>query len=117
MIKAAGLRAIALPEVAARLTKYPHREWYSLLPEEQATKSKKNYDLFRARWHHGESLLVLNGSLPRWQNHDDPRHLEATHTHAPDEMPAPGQLHTHPHRHLADHEHTHPHTHEEIAAR
>jgi cysteinyl-tRNA synthetase len=113
-IKAAGLRAVALPEVAARLTKYPHREWYSLLPEEQATKSKKNYDLFRARWHHGESLLVMNGPTPRWRNHDDPRHIEATHTHTPDELPPPGQPHTHPHRHLADHEHTHPHTHEEV---
>lgn len=116
-IKAAGLRAIALPEVAARLTKYPHREWYSLLPEEQATKSKKNYDLFRARWHHGESLLILNGTTPRWRNHDDARHLEATHTHAPADLPPPGQPHTHPHRHLADHEHTHPHTHEEFPAR
>ena len=45
---------------AERIIKHPHREWHSLSEEEQATKSKKNYDIFRARWHHGESLLVAN---------------------------------------------------------
>lgn len=113
--KAAGLRAIALPEVAARLIRHPHREWYSLLPEEQATKSKKNYDLFRARWHHGMSLLVMNNSsTSRWRSHDDQRHIAASHMHTPDELPPPGQPHSHAHRHLSDHEHTHPHFHDSM---
>ncbi len=114
-IKACGLRAVALPEVAAQLIKHPHREWYSLTPEEQAAKSKKNYDLFRKRWHHGESLLVANmAASQRWASHDDRRHLDAIHTHSPDELPPPGRLHTHPHRHLADHEHAHPHYHDSL---
>ena len=111
--KAAGLRAVALQAVAVRLRKHPHREWYSLAPEEQQTKSKKNYDLFRDRWHHGESLLVASAATTkRWMSHDDPRHLLATHTHTPAELPTPGQPHSHPHRHLADHEHSHWHEHD-----
>lgn len=110
--KAAALRAVVLPEARERVIQHPHREWYSLLPEEQATKSKKNYDLFRDRWHHGESLLVANErSTERWMSHDDPRHLDATHTHSPDELPRSGTQHTHLHRHLPDHDHTHPHYH------
>lgn len=111
--KAAGLRAVAQQQVAARLVKHPHREWYSLAPEEQQTKSKKNYDVFRDRWHHGASLLVANAaSTERWVSHDDPRHLMATHTHAPADLPAPGQPHSHTHRHLIDHEHSHLHYHD-----
>ena len=111
--KAAGLRAVALHEVAARLVKHPHREWYSLAPEEQQTKSKKNYDVFRDRWHHGDSLLVANAATTeRWMSHDDPRHLLATHTHTPADLPPPGQAHSHIHRHLTDHEHSHAHYHD-----
>jgi cysteinyl-tRNA synthetase len=114
--KAAGLRAVALADVAQSLIKHPHSEWYSLEPEEQQAKSKKNFDLFRDRWHHGESLLVANaGTTEGWMSHDDPRHIQATHTHSPDELPLPGQPHTHVHRHLADHEHTHAHYHEAAA--
>ncbi|MBA3943891.1 MAG: cysteine--tRNA ligase, partial [Herpetosiphonaceae bacterium] len=80
--KAAGLRAVAIPTLDKALTKHPHREWYSLTEEEQRTKSKKNYDLFRDRWHHGESLLIDNAAhTVHWSDHDDPRHLAATHTH------------------------------------
>ncbi len=110
--KAAGLRAVAVPALDVMLNKHPHREWYSLTEEEQRTKSKKNYDLFRARWHHGESLLVDNAPhTVHWSGHDDPRHLAATHTHAAEDLPAAGQPHSHPHRHIADHEHTHLHWH------
>ncbi len=111
--KAAGLRALVVPEVARRLVRHPHREWYSLLPEERQTKSKQNYDLFRERWHHGESLLVANQETSeRWIAHDHPRHLEASHFHSPEELPEPGRPHVHAHRHLPDHEHTHPHRHD-----
>lgn len=114
--KAAGLRAVALAEVARGLIKHPHREWYSLAPEEQRAKSKKNFDLFRDRWHHGESLLVANASVMEgWMSHNDPRHVQGTHMHTPDELPPPGQPHTHVHRHRPDHEHAHAHYHEVAA--
>ena len=58
--KTSGYRALTTPQVAGRVIKHPHREWYSLSEDEQATRSKKNYDIFRDRWHHGESLLVAN---------------------------------------------------------
>jgi cysteinyl-tRNA synthetase len=110
--KTSGYRVVTIPEVAARLEKHPHREWYSLSEEEQATKSKKNYDIFRDRWHHGESLLVANYNPHNlWRGHDHPHHLEGTHTHAPEELPAPGTMHSHTHRHWPDHSHEHPHYH------
>ena len=109
--KAAGFRAVTLPQVASRIIKHPHREWYSLSEEEQRTKSKKNYDLFRARWHHGQSLLVANfQSENRW-GHDAPGHLEGRHTHSPAELPPPGVPHQHQHQHWADHDHSHSHYH------
>src|SRR5207249_3320421 len=46
MFKTSGYRVVVTPEVAARIEKHPHREWYSLTEEERATRSKKNYDLF-----------------------------------------------------------------------
>jgi cysteinyl-tRNA synthetase len=111
-VKAAGYRVVALPAVAALLEKHPHREWYSLTEEEQRTRSKKNYDLFRERWHHGESLLAANYSAAQhWPGHDHPRHVAADHTHAPDELPPAGQPHSHMHHHWPDHSHDHPHVH------
>lgn len=110
--KTSGYRVLALPEVAALLQKHPHREWYSLNEEEQDTKSKKNYDIFRARWHHGQSLLVANyRPEDHWYGHDHARHLEGTHTHTPQELPPPGVMHAHNHQHWPDHSHDHPHYH------
>nr|MDQ2717551.1 hypothetical protein [Chloroflexota bacterium] len=114
--KTAGYRVVTTPEVAARVEKHPHREWYSLSEEEQATKSKKNYDIFRARWHHGESLLAANYDPgQRWRGHDHPYHLEGTHTHTEDELRSANVVHTHSHRHWPDHAHEHPHYHRSVA--
>lgn len=106
-----GYEVVVLPEVAEKLIKHPHREWYSLNEEEQRTKSKKNYDLFRARWHHGQSLLVTNGRVGAgWFSHNDTRHL-GEHTHSEAELPPPGVAHSHNHQHWADHAHEHLHYH------
>nr|BBH95597.1 hypothetical protein KTA_37960 [Thermogemmatispora argillosa] len=110
--KAAGYRVVVCPEVATRVIRHPHREWYSLTEEERRTKSKKNYDVFRARWHHGQSLLVAHcNPAQRWYGHDHPYHLDGTHSHAPEELPPPGVMHSHEHRHWPDHAHCHPHLH------
>ncbi len=110
--KTSGYRVLALPELAQLLEKHPHREWYSLSEEERATRSKKNYDIFRARWHHGQSLLVANYNPEHhWYGHDHPYHLEGTHTHSPGELPPAGTMHTHTHQHWPDHSHEHPHYH------
>jgi cysteinyl-tRNA synthetase len=113
MFKTSGYRVVATPEIATRVEKHPHREWFSLTEEERATKSKKNYDLFKRRWHHGQSLLVAN-FVPgdRWFGHDHPNHLGARHTHAPEDLPLPGQPHVHLHQHWPDHAHEHPHYHD-----
>lgn len=111
-VKTAGYDVIEDAEIAARIVKHPHREWYSLSAEEQATKSKKNYDIFRRRWHHGQSLLAMNYlAADRWFGHDHPNHIQPGHTHAPDELPAAGVAHRHAHRHWPDHDHDHLHTH------
>jgi GT2 family glycosyltransferase len=111
--KTSGYRALTIPRVAELLIKHPHREWYSLSEDEQATKSKKNYDIFRDRWHHGQSLLVANYRPEHlWRGHDHPYHVDGTHTHRPEELPPPGVMHTHTHRHWPDHSHEHPHYHE-----
>jgi cysteinyl-tRNA synthetase len=111
--KTSGYRVLTMPLVAERIEKHPHREWFSLSEDERATKSKKNYDIFRDRWHHGQSLLVANyRSDNLWRGHDHPYHLEGTHTHAPDELPPAGTTHTHNHQHWPDHSHEHPHYHE-----
>lgn len=111
--KTSGYRVLTLPLVAERIEKHPHREWYSLSEDERATKSKKNYDIFRDRWHHGQSLLVANYRTENlWRGHDHPYHLEGTHTHTPDELPLAGTMHTHNHQHWPDHSHEHPHFHE-----
>lgn len=110
--KTAGYRAVTVPQVERRIIKHPHREWYSLSEDERATKSKKNYDIFRARWHHGQSLLVANFDPDKhWSGHDHPRHLQGDHTHAPSELPPAGVAHTHTHQHWPDHSHEHPHYH------
>ncbi len=111
--KTSGYRALAMPALADLVEKHPHREWYSLSDEERATKSKKNYDIFRDRWHHGESLLVANYNPQHlWRGHDHPYHLEGTHTHPEEELPPPGTMHTHQHQHWPDHSHDHPHYHD-----
>jgi cysteinyl-tRNA synthetase len=111
--KTSGYRALTTPVVAERIQKHPHREWYSLSEEERATKSKKNYDIFRNRWHHGESLLVANYRPQHlWRGHDHPYHLGGTHTHSPDEIPLEGVMHIHNHQHWPDHSHEHAHYHQ-----
>jgi len=116
--KKAGYRVVASDEIANRIVKHPHREWYALTEEEQTAKSKKNFDIFRHRRHHAQSLLVANyvaGQAAPW-GHD---HLVATaedvdprfdHTAQADGA-AHDQAHTHEHKHWPDHSHTHLHTH------
>jgi cysteinyl-tRNA synthetase len=111
--KTSGYRALTTPLVAERIKKHLHREWYSLSEEERATKSKKNYDIFRDRWHHGESLLIANYRPQNLRRgHDHPYHLEGTHTHSPDALPPEGAMHTHNHQHWPDHSHEHAHYHQ-----
>ncbi len=110
--KTAGYRALTVPAVADLLIKHPHREWFGLSEEERATKSKKNYDIFRARWHHGESLLTANyRPTDHWFGHDHPRHVQGDHTHASDELPPASVAHKHTHQHWPDHSHEHAHYH------
>lgn len=110
--KTAGYRVLVAPHVEQQLIKHPHREWYSLSEDERVTKSKKNYDIFRDRWHHGQSLLVANfRSSDRWSGHDHPQHVQGNHAHTPDEMPPAGIMHVHMHQHWPDHSHEHPHYH------
>jgi cysteinyl-tRNA synthetase len=113
MFKASGYRVVAVPQLAALLGQHPHREWYSLTEEERATKSKKNYDIFKRRWHHGQSLLAAN-FVPgcRWPGHNHARHVGGAHSHPPEELPPPGQVHSHRHQHWPDHDHEHPHYHD-----
>src|SRR5437016_78946 len=111
--KTAGYRAVTTQIVTERIEKHPHREWYSLSEEERATKSKKNYDIFRARWHHGESLLVVNFNPEHWwRGHDHAHHVAGEHAHTAEELPSPGVMHAHEHRHWPDHSHSHAHYHE-----
>jgi cysteinyl-tRNA synthetase len=113
MFKTSGYSVLRAPLVAERIIKHPHREWFSLGEEDRATKSKKNYDLFRRRWHHGESLLVANFVHENhWFGHDHPRHVDGSRAHVASELPPPGTPHTHEHRHWPDHSHTHAHVHE-----
>lgn len=110
--KTSGYRIQVTPEVSERLKQHPHLEWYSLSEDERATKSKKNYDIFRDRWHHGESLLVMNYQPSQhWPGHDHDHHVDGTHFHNANELPPPGVMHTHMHRHWPDHSHEHPHYH------
>jgi hypothetical protein len=110
--KAAGYDIVTIPAMIDLIAKHPHREWYSLSEEERRTKSKKNYDIFRDRWHHGENLLAANYNAQNlWRGHDHAYHLEGTHTHTADELPPAGKMHSHTHRHWPDHSHEHPHYH------
>ena len=111
--KKAGYRVVASREIAERVVKHEHREWYSLTPEEQATKSKKNYDIFRRRRHHAQSLLVMNykpGQAAPWgHDHELPDDLaDPRFEHGPR---AGGEPHSHEHKHWPDHSHTHTHIH------
>jgi cysteinyl-tRNA synthetase len=111
--KTSGYRILAMPVVAERIVRHPHREWFSLSEEERATRSKKNYDVFRGRWHHAESLLVANYKPENlWRGHDHPYHIEGVRTHLPDELPPAGAMHTHVHQHWPDHSHEHAHYHQ-----
>ncbi len=112
MFKTSGYRVVAQPEVAALVEKHPHLEWFSLTEEERAARSKKNFDIYKRRWHHGQSLLAAN-LVPehRWFGHDHPHHVGGTHAHPPDELPPPGVSHSHKHQHWPDHDHEHPHVH------
>ncbi len=109
--KTAGLRVVATPGVAQNLIKHPHLEWYSLSEEEQRTRSKKNFDLLRARWHHAQSMLVANFKPQNRWGHDAVGHLAGQHTHTPDDLPSPGEPHVHSHQHWPDHDHNHVHYH------
>lgn len=110
--KAAGYLIQAVPEVAARVIKHPHREWFALTEEERATRSKRNFDLFYRRWHHGQSLLAANyDPSHHWFGHDHEHHVGGTHPHSPSELPIKNQSHSHEHRHWPDHSHTHAHSH------
>jgi cysteinyl-tRNA synthetase len=113
MVKTAGYRVLALPGVAALLEKHPHLEWYSLSEDERATKSKRNFDIYKRRWHHGQSLLTAN-VVPedRWFGHEHARHVGGRHAHPPEQLPPPGTPHSHKHQHWPDHDHEHPHYHE-----
>ena len=112
MVKTSGYRVLALPELAALIEKHPHLEWFSLTEEERATKSKKNFDIYKRRWHHGQSLLVMNYvPADRWFGHDHARHVGGRHAHPPEELPPPGTPHSHKHQHWPDHDHDHPHYH------
>jgi cysteinyl-tRNA synthetase len=112
MFKTSGYRVVALPALAELLIRHPHREWHSLTAEERAAKSKKNFDIWKRRWHHGQSLMVANYAPDaRWHGHDHPNHRGLGHAHPPEELPPPGVPHTHRHQHWADHDHEHPHVH------
>lgn len=111
--KKAGYRVVVVPEIAQRVAKHEHREWYSLTPEEQAGKSKKNYDIFRRRRHHAQSLLVMNyrrGQAAPWgHDHELPAEdVDPRFEHPPYQGEEP---HTHEHKHWPDHSHTHAHLH------
>jgi cysteinyl-tRNA synthetase len=109
--KSGGYEVIVLPEVARRLEKHPHREWFNLSEEERQTKSKKNFDILKARWHHGQSLLVANFEPQNRWAHDAQGHVQGVHSHSPAELPPPGQPHRHKHQHWPDHDHEHEHYH------
>jgi cysteinyl-tRNA synthetase len=110
--KTAGYFVRAAPIVAERMIQHPHHEWHSLSEDERATKSKKNFDIFYTRWHHGQSLLVANyRPEDHWHGHDHAHHLGHGHRHPAEELPPPGVVHTHKHQHWPDHDHEHPHMH------
>lgn len=111
-IKAAGYRVVALAELAACLIKHPHWEWSSLSDDERMARSKKNFDIYYRRWHHGQSLMACNYTAGmRWFGHS----CQAGHVHSPEELPPQGQPHSHTHQHWADHAHSHSHCHDEQA--
>ena len=111
--KTSGYRVLTTPVVAGRIVRHPHLEWFSLSEDERATRSKKNYDVFRERWHHGESLLVANYKPEKlWRGHDHPHHVEGVRAHLPGELPPAGAMHSHIHQHWPDHSHEHAHYHQ-----
>jgi cysteinyl-tRNA synthetase len=112
--KKAGYRVVASAAIAARITRHTHREWASLTAEEQAAKSKKNFDVFYRRHHHSQSLLVRHyqpGQAAPWGHTHEvsaSAALDARYEHPP--LPGAAE-HTHEHKHWPDHAHAHPHTH------
>lgn len=110
--KVGGFEVLVLPQVAYHLEKHPHREWFGLSEEERQAKSKKNFDILKARWHHAQSLLVANFDPQNRWNHDAQGHVQGRHGHKPAELPPPGQPHRHKHQHWPDHDHEHEHYHD-----
>ncbi|MGZ6392170.1 MAG: glycosyltransferase, partial [Ktedonobacterales bacterium] len=112
--KKAGYRVIVDDAITQRIIKHPLREWYSLTAEEQATKSKHNFDIYWRRRHHSQSLLVANyqpdQGAPWGHDHTlaSPDQIDPRFEHLPYTEAAP---HTHEHKHWPDHAHSHPHTH------
>ncbi|MGH2347685.1 MAG: cysteine--tRNA ligase [Chloroflexota bacterium] len=110
--KAAGYLIRRAPDLDDLLIKHPHREWFSLTEEERRVRSKRNFDLFYRRWHHGQSLLTANyDPAHHWFGHDQAGHMGGRRPHDPAELPPAGESHTHEHRHWPDHSHTHAHLH------
>ncbi|MGZ3667926.1 MAG: glycosyltransferase, partial [Ktedonobacterales bacterium] len=112
--KKAGYRVILDDAITQHIIKHPHREWYSLAPEEQVTKSKHNFDIYWRRRHHSQSLLVANYQPDQgapW-GHDhmlaSPDQIDPRFEHLPYTEATP---HTHEHKHWLDHAHSHPHIH------
>src|SRR5258708_37123475 len=94
--KTSGYRVLTTPQVAERIERHPHREWLSLSEEERATKSKKNYDIVRGRWHHGESLLEATYNLENLSRaHEHPFHLDLTDIDSTQQLTTAGTMHTH----------------------
>src|SRR5260370_36625574 len=58
--KTSGYRVLTTPRDPDYVERHPHREWFSLSEENRATKSTKNFDSFRVRWHLGDTLLVAS---------------------------------------------------------
>lgn len=112
--KKAGYRVIVDDAITQRIIKHPHREWYSLTAEEQATRSKHNFDIYWRRRHHSQSLLVANyqpdQEAPWGHDHTlaSPDQIDPRFEHVPSIETAP---HTHEHKHWPDHAHSHPHVH------
>ncbi|HEY7983284.1 MAG TPA: cysteine--tRNA ligase [Ktedonobacterales bacterium] len=112
--KKAGYRVVASAAIAAGVTRHTHREWASLTPDEQATRSKKNFDIFYRRHHHSQSLLVRHhqpGQAAPWGHTHElaaGAMADARYEHPP---LAGAAEHTHEHQHWPDHAHSHPHTH------
>ena len=112
--KKAGYRVVRSAAIADALIKHPHHEWYSLTEEEQKTKSKKNFDIFRRKRHHCQNLLVMNyhaGQPAPWGHDHEIPDGQVFDPHFEHEHVGGDQPHSHEHKHWFDHSHTHSHAH------